>query len=83
MGPDNDRDRHQHEDNEIGRAVNDLTPSITVIHGYAQLLQRRIRARGMPAEDDLLKALARIERAARAMDERLRRLEDERTSRDS
>lgn len=69
------------EDDQVARAVDDLAAPLTTIHGYAQLLQRRIRARKAVNNDAMLEALSRIERAARSMEARLRELEEE-TSRE-
>lgn len=77
MEQDDNRGALSHASNQVSRAINDLAAPLTTIHGYAQLLQRRIRTRGVPSSDELLLSLGRIEHAARAMEMRLRQLEED------
>lgn len=77
MRSDGNPPQHPREDNEVARAVDELAAPLTAIHGYAQLLQRRVRAGRTISDDNLLMTLGRIERAARSMEARLRQLEDD------
>lgn len=54
--------------------VNDVRKPLTVIHAYAQLLQRRIR-QGSIGEEEMLDRLARIEEASQRIEARLHELE--------
>jgi hypothetical protein len=82
MEPDGNRDERPSANLQVSRVIGDLVGPLTTIQGYSQLLQRRIRARGVPASDDLLAALARIEAAARVIDARLRQLGEELSTKD-
>lgn len=77
MRPDDNPPQHPREDNEVARAIDELAAPLTAIHGYAQLLQRRVRAGRTISDENLLITLGRIERAARTMEARLRQLEDD------
>lgn len=77
MRPEGNPPQHPREDNEVTRAIDELAAPLTTIHGYAQLLQRRVRAGRTVSDENLLTTLGRIERAARTMEERLRQLEED------
>jgi len=57
------------------RFLDDLRGPLTVIQASAQLLQRRLLRGGGLEPDKLLARLASVERAARAIEARLRELE--------
>ena len=62
-------------DDGIEQALHEMRDGLTVIHAYAQLLQRHIHPR-LPVEHDALHdRLEIIERTAMAMERRLRQLE--------
>jgi signal transduction histidine kinase len=61
---------------EISHAVGDLRIPLTVLHGYTQLLQRRIRQGRILEAYACLDGLASIEQAAQAMEAKLRSLDE-------
>lgn len=59
----------------IGQALHEMRDGLTVIHAYAQLLQRRMHPE-QPVEHDHLRARLRIiERVTMRMETRLRELD--------
>jgi len=62
-------------DDGIGQALHELRDGLTVIHAYAQLLQRRMAPEQPVERASLLDRLALIEDAARKMEARLRQLD--------
>ncbi len=70
------------EEEGIGEALHEMRDGLTVIHAYAQLLQRRIHPE-QPAERDHLRARLRIiERVTMRMESRLRQLDRHHTGDD-
>ena len=62
-------------DDGIDQALHEMRDGLTVIHAYAQMLQRRIHPE-QPVEHDHLRArLAIIERTSMRMETRLRKLD--------
>lgn len=61
---------------EISHAIGDLRIPLTVMHGYTQLLQRRIRQGRILEAYACLEGLVSIEQAAQAMEAKLRRLDE-------
>lgn len=59
----------------IGQALHEMRDGLTVIHAYAQLLQRRMAPEQPVERESLLDRLALIEEAARKMEVRLRQLD--------
>jgi signal transduction histidine kinase len=62
-------------DDGIGQALHEMRDGLTVIHAYAQLLQRRIDPEESVEQETLLNRLAIIEDTAMRMESRLRRLD--------
>ena len=62
-------------DDGISQLLHELRDGLTVIHAYAQLLQRRIHAEQPVEHDPLRTRLAIIERVAMRMESSLRRLD--------
>lgn len=62
-------------DDGIDQALHELRDGLTVIHAYAQLLQRRLHPRQRIESAAMLERLAIIERTSMAMESRLRRLD--------
>ena len=70
------------EEESIGEALHEMRDGLTVIHAYAQLLQRRIHLE-QPVERDHLRARLRIiERVTMRMESRLRQLDRHHTGDD-
>jgi signal transduction histidine kinase len=70
------RERHARvADDGIGQALHEMRDGLTVIHAYAQLLQRRIHPEQPVEQDPLLARLAIIERVSMRMETRLRQLD--------
>lgn len=61
---------------EVNHAIGDLRVPLTVVHGYTQLLQRRIRQGRILEAYACLEGLVSIEQAAQAMEAKLRRLDE-------
>lgn len=64
------------EGDGLDRLLESVRAPLAVIHAYTQLLQRHIRL-GRSTEEHLLGRLAVIERAAKRIDVRLRRFEND------
>ncbi len=62
-------------DDGIDQALHELRDGLTVIHAYAQLLQRRIRPRQRVDSAALIERLAIMERASVTMERHLRWLD--------
>lgn len=62
-------------DDGVEQALHEMRDGLTVIHAYAQLLQRRVHPEQPVAQEPLLDRLAIIERVAMQVETRLRLLD--------
>lgn len=69
-------------ENDADRLLGELRTPLTVICGYTQLLQRRLRRGGELRSDYLLARLAVIEQSTRDLEIRLQAVERNRPRRD-
>ncbi len=74
-GPDN---RRPLSGDEIDGLLHDLRVPLSVIHGYAQLLEHHLQKGNTLESGYLLERLALVERACRAIDTRLQQVEHDR-----
>lgn len=63
------------QDDGIAQVLHEMRDGLTVIHAYAQLLQRRIRPEQPIDHEPLLARLAIIERISMRVEARLRKLD--------
>ena len=67
---------HRHlEDNELNRAIGELRVPLSIMYGYAQLLQRRIHQGRIHEAYACLEGLAAIQQSAKTMEANLARIE--------